>query len=65
MNVIHHIRKQEIAIIIVEHLMRMMLQLCDRIVVLHYGEKIAEGTPEGIRQNKDVAEAYLGENYLL
>jgi branched-chain amino acid transport system ATP-binding protein len=65
MSLIRHIREQQITIIIVEHLMRMMLQLCDRIVVLHYGEKIAEGTPQEIRQNKNVAEAYLGENYLL
>ncbi len=65
MGVIRHTREQGVTIIIVEHLMRMILQLCDRIAVLHYGEKIAEGTPEEIRQDKRVAEAYLGENYLL
>ena len=64
-GVIRHTRERGVTIIVVEHLMRMILRLCDKIVVLHYGEKIAEGTPEEICQDKRVAEAYLGENYLL
>jgi len=64
-GVIRHTRERGVTIIVVEHLMRMILRLCDKIVVLHYGEKIAEGTPEEICQDKRVADAYLGENYLL
>ena len=64
-KVIRHTRERGVTIVVVEHLMRMILRLCDRIAVLHYGEKIAEGTPEEIRQDKRVAEAYLGENYLV
>ena len=63
-GLVRGMRDQGITIIIVEHLMRMIMELCDRIAVLHYGEKIAEGTPEQIGQDRRVAEAYLGENYL-
>jgi branched-chain amino acid transport system ATP-binding protein len=62
---IRRMRAEGITIVIVEHLMRMIMKLCDRIAVLHYGEKIAEGTPEEIGRDRRVAEAYLGENYLL
>jgi branched-chain amino acid transport system ATP-binding protein len=62
---IRRMRAKDVTIIIVEHLMRMIMKLCDRIAVLHYGEKIAEGTPEEISRDRRVAEAYLGENYLL
>jgi branched-chain amino acid transport system ATP-binding protein len=64
-SLIRRMRAKGITIVMVEHLMRMIMKLCDRIAVLHYGEKIAEGTPEEISQDKRVAEAYLGENYLL
>jgi len=64
-DLIRLMRDQGITIVIVEHLMRMIIKLCDRIVVLHYGKKIAEGAAEEICQDSRVAEAYLGENYLL
>ena len=50
-----------LTIIIVEHNMPLVMQLCERIQVLSYGEIIAEGTPEQIRTNPQVVEAYLGK----
>jgi len=59
------IRAQGTTVVIVEHLMRLIMQLCDRIVVLQYGQKIAEGTPSEIVENEAVTSAYLGEKYAL
>jgi branched-chain amino acid transport system ATP-binding protein len=62
MALFREIRDMGITIIIVEHLMRMIMAICDRMVVLNYGSKIAEGTPQGIRSNQEVIEAYLGKS---
>ncbi|HWR38153.1 MAG TPA: ABC transporter ATP-binding protein [Patescibacteria group bacterium] len=59
------IRQSGITIIMVEHLMKLIMDVCDRIAVLYFGEKLAEGNPHEIFQNPKVTEAYLGENYLL
>jgi len=64
-ELIYKIRNQGTTILIVEHLMRLIMKLCDRIMVLHYGVKIAVGPPVEIANNEKVAEAYLGEQYLL
>jgi branched-chain amino acid transport system ATP-binding protein len=57
---IKKIRDKGVTIIMVEHLMKLIMGVCDRIAVLYFGEKIAEGTPEEITHNEKVLEAYLG-----
>lgn len=54
-----------VGLIIIEHIMAAMMRLAQRIVVLHHGEKIAEGTPESIASDRRVVDAYLGEEFVL
>jgi branched-chain amino acid transport system ATP-binding protein len=61
MELVTKIRDTGITVFIVEHVMRAIMGVCERIMVLHHGEKIAEGTPQEIAANKKVIEIYLGE----
>jgi len=64
-DTVRRIRETGVTMVIVEHVMPVIMSLCDRIYVLHHGEKIADGTPEEIVANKNVMEAYLGEDFMI
>jgi branched-chain amino acid transport system ATP-binding protein len=59
-RVLHAIHGRGITLIVVEHLMRVIMQECRRVVVLCSGEKIAEGTPADVARHARVVESYLG-----
>jgi branched-chain amino acid transport system ATP-binding protein len=61
MELVTKIRDTGITIFMVEHVMKAIMGICERIIVLHHGEKIAEGTAKEIAGNKQVIEIYLGE----
>ncbi len=63
MNLCNRLREQGITILLVEHTMKVVMGICDRIIVLNFGEKIAEGTSDGVRNNEQVIEAYLGRGF--
>ena len=60
LNVLAKLHDLGITIMVIEHDMRLVMGICEKIFVLNFGRKIAEGTPQDIRENEEVLEAYLG-----
>jgi len=62
-SLVKTINKQGVTILIVEHVMKVIMDLCEQVTVLHHGEKICEGTPEAVCSDKNVIDVYLGKRY--
>ena len=65
MELVRKIREKGITVIMIEHVMKAIMEICDRVIVLHHGEKLAEGKPEEITRNQSVIEVYLGDSACL
>jgi branched-chain amino acid transport system ATP-binding protein len=62
-SIIRRLRDQGVTIFVIEHIMRAIMALSDRVVVIHFGRKIAEGAPRKVAADASVIKAYLGEEY--
>jgi branched-chain amino acid transport system ATP-binding protein len=63
--IIQRLRQNGITIFVIEHIMRAIMALSDRITVIHFGKKIAEGTPGEVASDDNVIKAYLGDEYVV
>jgi len=64
-ELIRRLHADGLTLIVIEHIMAAMMRLAQRILVLHHGEAIAQGTPAAITQDRRVVDAYLGEEFVL
>jgi len=64
-DLVRRLHAEGLTLIVIEHIMAAMMRLAQRIVMLHHGEKIAEGTPQEITSDRRVIDAYLGEEFVL
>ncbi len=64
-DIVKQINKQGVTVLIVEHVMRVIMGLCDTVTVLQHGEKICEGSPKEVVCNENVVNVYLGKKYSL
>lgn len=64
LDLLRRIHARGIGLIVVEHIMQAVMGISQRVIALNYGQKIAEGTPTEVVRNRDVIEAYLGEDYV-
>jgi branched-chain amino acid transport system ATP-binding protein len=64
-ELVRRLHAEGLTLIVIEHIMAAMMRLAQRIVMLHHGEKIAEGTPPEIASDRRVIDAYLGEEFVL
>lgn len=64
-ELINKLAAEGMTVVLIEHVMKAVMSVCSRILVVHHGEKIAEGTPVEIAENPRVIEAYLGEEMLI
>jgi branched-chain amino acid transport system ATP-binding protein len=62
-EMIRRIRQKNITILLIEHIMQAIMNLSDRIIVIHHGQKISEGDPKAVANESQVIKAYLGEEY--
>jgi branched-chain amino acid transport system ATP-binding protein len=65
LETLKRIRDRGVTLLVIEHIMAAIMTVSERILVLHHGEKIAEGAPRDVAGDKRVVDAYLGEEYLL
>jgi branched-chain amino acid transport system ATP-binding protein len=65
LTLLRSLHAEGLTMIVIEHIMAAMMRLAQRIVMLHHGEKIAEGTPQEITSDRRVIDAYLGEEFVL
>jgi branched-chain amino acid transport system ATP-binding protein len=64
MEMIRKINRRGVTVLLIEHVMKALMGLSDRVMIMNFGEKIAEGKPEEVANDQSVVEAYLGDRYL-